>query len=172
MSSEETPLKDTLKNIDKKLNELVEKKEMEETSFWSKWKFWEKVNKREIKKNWIQIIFIQDNKNLRILKAPIDENVIMIDNIPHTIDAGDIFLHKNKPTIIVPSWSIKPISPSQNIKETKDAGNSTLGWEYIMNYLKKTEIKAVKNMGIAIWVIVGLLAIGGIWYAVKSGMFT
>lgn len=170
--SEEIALKDTLKNIDKKLGELVDKKELQETSLWSKWKFWESVNRGQVKKNWVQIIYLQDNKNIRILKAQIDENIIMIDNIPHTIDAGDIFLHKNKPTIIVPSWSIKPLSPSQNIKDAKDAGNSTLGWEYVMNYLKKTEIKAVKNMGVMVWVIVGIALLGLGYYAIKSGMFS
>jgi len=169
--SEEVSLKSTLANIDKKLEELTEKKVISETSFWNKWKFWQNLSKGNIKRNWINIIYIQDNKNLRILKAPIDENIIMIDNIPHTVDVGDIFLHKNKPTIIQPSWSIKPLSPEQNKKETSEAGNNTLGWEYIMNYLKKTEIKSQKNIGVMMWVVVGCLVIGGIYYAIKSGMF-
>lgn len=170
--TEENSLKETLKNIDKKLTELTDKNEIKEISFWSKWKFWNNVSKKNIKNNWIQIIYIQDNKNLRILKAKIDENVILIDNIPHVVDVGDIFLHKNKPTIIVPSWSIKPFSPQQNIVESNNAGNSTKGWEYIINYMKKTEIKAVKNMGMVTWVIVGLVVIGGGYYLIKSGLFS
>ena len=170
--AEETSLSKTLQSIDKKLEELKGKKEIEETSFWSKWKFWENLTRGNIKRGWVNIVYISDNKNIRILKAPIDENVIMIDNIPHVINASDIYLHKNKPTIIVPAWSIKPFSAEQNLKDTKEAGNSTLGWEYIMNYLKKTEIKAVKNMGVMIWIICGIIAIGGIYYLIKSGLFS
>ncbi len=168
----ETSLKDTLQNINKKLAELTEKKEIEEISFWSKWKFWNNVSKAQVKRNWVQIIYLSDNKNLRILKAPIDENVILVDNIPHTVDASEIFLYKGKPTVIVLSWSIKPLSATQNLKDTKEAGNSTLGWEYIMNYLKKTEIKSIKNMGVMVWIIVGAIAIGGVYYLIKSGMFS
>jgi len=170
--TEETSLSQTLQNIDKKLKELTDKKQIEEISFWNKWKFWENLTRGNIKRNWVQIIYIQDNKNLRILKAPIDENVIMIDNIPHTINAGDVFLHKRKPTIIVPSWSLKPLSPEQNLKDTKEAGNSTLGWEYVMNKMKKDMIKNVKNMGVMVWIIVGVIGIGGIYYLIKSGLFS
>ena len=169
--AEEVSLKETLQNINSKLGELVEKKGIQETSFWSKWFFWRNVSKGQIKRNWVNIIYISDNKNLRILKAPIDENVIMIDNIPHTVNSADVMLHKGKPTIIVPSWSIKPFSPEQNVRETKDGGNLSLGWEWIMNYLKKTEIKAIKNIGIMMWIIVGALVIGGGYYAIKSGLF-
>ena len=169
--TEEISLKATLQNIDKKLEELQGKNDIEEISFWSRWKFWQGVSKRNIKNNYIQIIYIQDNKNLRILKAPIDENIILIDGIPHCIDAADIFLHKGKPTIIQPAWSIKPLSPQQNIRETKEAGNSTIGWEYIINYMKKTEIKSIKSMGVMVWIVVCALGIGGIYYAIKSGMF-
>ena len=168
---EEVSLKDTLKSINDKLGELTEKNEIKETSFWSKWIFWRNASKLQVRKNWVNIIYIQDNKSIRILKARIDENVIMIDNIPHTVNAADIMLHKGKPTIIVPSWSIKPFSPEQNLKETEENGNLTLGWEYIMNYLKKTEIKAVKNIGIMMWIIVGLIVIGGGYYLIKSGLF-
>ena len=170
--TEEVSLKNTLQNIDKKLEELVGKKELQEVSFWNKWKFWQNLTKGNIKRNWVNIVYISDNKNLRILKAPIDENVIMIDNIPHVVNASDIMLHKGKPTIIVPSWSLTPFSPSQNITETNNAGNSTRGWEYVMNYLKKTEIKAIKNAGAMMWIIGGIVVIGGLYYIIKSGWFS
>lgn len=167
--SEEPSLKDSIKRIEGALIKREEEEKTKEISFWSKWKFWQNVSKGQIKKNWVQIIYLSDNKNIKILKTPIDENVIMIDNIPHTVDVSDVFLHKGKPTIIQPSWSIKPLSLTQNMKETKDAGNTTLGWEYIMNYLKKTEIKSTKNMGAMIWIIVGLIALGAIYYFIKTG---
>ncbi len=168
----EISLKDTLKSIENRLQELTDKHQIQPASFWSSLKFWNNVSKRQMKKNWIQIIHLSDNKVMRIMKAQIDENIIMIDNIPHKVDASDVFLHKGKPTIIQPSWSIKPLSPTQNLQETKEAGNSTLGWEYIMNYLKKTEIKSIKNMGTMVWVIGGIVVIGGIYYLIKSGAFS
>lgn len=169
---EETSLKDTLKGIEGKLDDLTKKKDIKKWNLWSKWKFWENIGKNKVKKNWIKIIYISDNKNLSTLKAQIIENVILIDNVPHVVKASDICLHKGKPTIIQPAWSVQPFSPEQNQKETEENGKSSKGWKYLMNYLKSTEIKSVKNMGTIAWIIGIVLVVGGIYYAIKSGMFS
>lgn len=160
-------LKDSIEKIHKRLDELVEKKEVK------KWNlsWWKRLTGGQVKRNWVLVCYIQENKGISFIKVPIDEGVIMLNGIPHTINSDEIMIYKNKPFIIVPSWSIKPFSPAQNVKETNENGNNTLGWEFIMNYIKKTEIKAAKGAGMIIWIIVGLIVIGGGYYLIKNGGF-
>ena len=168
--SEEISLKDTLKNIASKLDELTEQKKVQKFNLLGDWwMFWKKPTKGEIKRNWVSIVYIQENKNVVTMKVPIDEGVILINGIPHTVNASEVLMYKGKPLLIVPSWSIKPFSPEQNIKETKESGNTTLGWEYLINYIKKTELKQLKSMGVMIWIVVILVLIGAGYYAIKSG---
>src|SRR3972149_1020804 len=165
--SEETSLKDTLKEIHSKLDELSEKKEVK------KWdvSWWNRLTSGRANKNWVLICYIQENKGVSFVKARIDEGVILINGIPHTVSSDEILFYKKLPFIIVPSWSIKPFSAHQNLQETKESGNSSLGWEYIMNYAKKTEIKSVKNAGMIMWIIIGLVVLGGGYYFIKIGGF-
>jgi hypothetical protein len=165
--NEDISLKDTLKEIHSKIDELSGKKEIK------KWNvpFFSRLTPARAKRNWVLICYIQENKGVSFVKAQIDEGVILINGIPHTVSSDEILFYRKLPFIIVPSWSIKPFSAHQNLQNTKDAGNSTLGWEYIMNYLKKTEIKSVKNAGMIMWVMLGLVILGGGYYFIKNGGF-
>ena len=168
MEEKETSLKETLKNINNRLEDLTEKKKVKKF----KLPFGARLTSNRVKQNWVGICYIMENKAVRFLKAPIDENVVMIDNIPHVVNSDEILIYKNKPFLIVTSWSIRPFSPRKEILVAKDSGDSTLGWEYIMNYLKKNQIKSIKNIGVMAWII-GLVVLGGIvYYAFKSGWFS
>lgn len=160
-------LQENLKSIHSKLDELSEKKEIEKADV----PWYKRLTKGQAKKNWVLVCYISENKGINFIKAQIDEGVILINGIPHTVSSDEIMMYKNKPFIIVPSWSIKPFSAHQNLMETKEAGNSSLGWEYIMNYMKKTEIKAIKNAGMIMWIILGIVVIGGAYYFIQRGGF-
>lgn len=163
--TEEISLSTTLKEIHTKLEELQGKGEVK------KWdvSWWSRLGVGQAKKNWILVCYIQENKGVSFVKAQIDEGVIILNGKPHTVSSDEILFYKKLPFIIVPCWSIKPFSAHQNLVDTKVSGHSTLGWEYLYNHMKKTEIKAVKNAGMIMWIILGLAVIGGGYYLIQKG---
>lgn len=166
--SETLSLTESMNKILEKLDEHVKEDKAKNASFFSKWMFWKSPTRFQLKKNWVFVIYLQNNKNIKTLKLPIDENVIIIDGKPHVIDAGNIFLYKRKPAIIIPEWSIKPFSAEESVSKTETEGNSTKGWEYIVNYMKKSMIKGKSGGGIIIYIILGLAVIGGLYYLLKG----
>jgi len=161
----EKTINESFKEIFDKLDELSGKKEVKPWDV----PWYKRLFRGQTRKNWVLVCFIQENRSISFMKVPIDEGVILLNGIPHTVNSGEILIYKNAPFIIIPSWSIKPFSPTQNQKETEDAGNSSMGWEYLFNYMKKTEIKAVRNFGTMMWFVVGLIVIGGGYYLIKNG---
>jgi hypothetical protein len=110
------------------------------------------------------------NKAVTFIKAPVEENVALVNGVPHVVDPKDILLWKNKiPIVIQPQWSEKPFSAEQNYKYARENGETTEGWEYIVNYLMKTQIKAKTNAPTGL-IIFGAIAVIGLgWYLIKSG---
>ena len=166
MEEEQTTptLRDTLKKLNDNLDKLVEEKKIKK--FKLPWKA--KVGKAKAKKNWIGILYIQHNKNLKFLKAPIVEGVIELDGIPHVATSEFTLMYKGKPFLIVPEWSIEPFSVSQHVKETTEGQKLSVGWRVIANYLEGTMIKPKRSFGIGL-IIFLLLVVGGIAYYLFKG---
>lgn len=166
---EERKLSDILKSIDSKLEKsMVKEKKLKKFRMPGSGK----INNARAKKNWVSICYIQNNKVVRFVKAPISEGIIDIDGTPHTAMAEDIMTYKNKPFIIVPEWSAHPFSPTRDRTEAEEKKRLSTGWKLMANYLEQQQIKANKFGGGAwIWIIV-ILAIAGLgYYAYQSGMF-
>ena|SRR3989304_1985253 len=167
----EKPLKDTLEEIASKLDSLTAAKAVQEwklpwTQRWS-WNLFGKMLKR---KGYVLFMHIGTNKAVTYIKAPVDEGVAMINGIPHVIHTDDILIWKNKiPMVIQPAWSEKPLSASQHFGETLKEGKGSMGWEFIMNYILKSQIKEKKSFSMGA-VILGILVLIGVgYYVIKSG---
>jgi len=79
---------------------------------------------------------------------------------------------KNKiPLVIQPQWSERPFSVKDHYDRTISAQQHSKGWQYIMNYIYKTQIKAKKSVPTGL-IIIGVLALLGLgYYLIKSGAF-
>ena len=135
---EDKSLKETLAEVAKDLKVLTEQKKVKKWSL----PFTARMGMGKKKKRQGYVVFmnIGTNKALTFIKAPVVDNVALVNNVPHVIEPEDILLWKNKiPIVIQPQWSEKPFSTKDHFKDTQAAGQNTAGWEYIMNFLLKKE---------------------------------
>ena len=131
------------------------------------------LGKRKKRKGYVVFMNIGMNKAITFIKAPIEEGVAMVNNIPHVINPDDILIWKNKiPIVIQPQWAERPFSAPRNFAETRANGETTEGWEYIMNYILKTQLKSKKDVPMGL-IIFGVIALVGLaYYLIKSGAFS
>jgi hypothetical protein len=170
MTESEKSLKETLAELSANIKELKEAKK----SGTKKWNlpFGARVGmgKRKKRQGYVVFMNVNTNKAVTFIKAPIEDNVAIVNNIPHVVEPEDILLWKNKiPLVIQPQWSERPFSPKDHFKETVMNGQHTKGWQYIMNYINKTQIQTKKPVGFGL-ILIGILAVIGLgYYLMKSG---
>lgn len=166
---EEKTLRDIVKELSDKYEELEKQQKIKRFRL----PFRARLGKAKVKNNYVTIIFIQDNKAVKFMRAKIDEQVAEINGVPYYIPSDHIMNYKNKPLIILPSWSMSAFNPNEHYAQTlQNPQYSSKGWRYLMNYMNKTMIKAKKEFKIGAIIFV-ILIVGGIaWYAIKSGAFS
>lgn len=170
--TEEKNLKETLADL---VSEIKDMKEVKKTGT-KKWNlpFMTRtgMGKNKKRKGYVIFVNIGLNKAVTFIKAPIEEGVAMVNNTPHVVSPEDILIWKNKiPMVIQPQWSEKPFSLRQHHKETVENNETSMGWEYIMNYILKTQIKLKKQISTGL-IIIGVIAVAALgYYLIKSGAF-
>lgn len=161
---EEGSIKDKLNRLIEQNQKLLEQKEIK------KWKmpFSGKLNKKQVKKNYVTYLIVRENRRIDFVKAPIEEGTTMIDGIPRVATAEHVlFDNKGAPVIIQPEWSTTPFSPESNYDETVKLGRSAAGAKLLLNKMEKEALDIKKSGGggnIIIWIVVGIAVIGGIAY--------
>ena len=162
------------KSLKDKVDTLWSEKANEESTKKPKFKlkmrdwFRSRLGKRKIRKNYIIVGYIRENKNFEFHKAEVQDGCYDIDGTKHTITAEEVLIWNKRPIVIQPSWSITPFSPKEDHDETLEKNRSTLGYRILLNNLEKSVIDGKKkaNMG---GLILILLVLGGIGYYFFSG---
>lgn len=165
---EDKSLKETLADVAEKLDELAKEKKVKKWSLPFSAKFG--MGKKKKQKGYVVFVNLGINKAATFIKAPITDGVALVNNIPHVIEPEDIFLWKNKiPLVFQPQWSERPFSAKDHFRKTVENNQSTMGYEYIMNFILKTQVQAKKNFPMGL-VVFGVIAIGALgYYLFKSG---
>lgn len=153
----EENIKDKIDSLNSKMDEILNSK--------SKIKGFKlpskaKISKSKVKKNWVTVCKINENKGVDFSREPIDNQTIVVDGIPRLATGEDVLNYKGKPMLILPSWSVKPFSPTDNFKKTMEDGSNTKGYALLLARMKAGAIDLKKKMNM--WLIVGLLAVAGI----------
>ena len=115
-------------------------------------------SKRKLKKGYMIVMRVDDNKNVDFEKQPIEDSTYRLkQGTYHSTEEKDIFLYKGKPLIIQPAKKLNPHNPLSG-------ENETYGQKYIMARMLKDTIKMKKSSGsIIIWIVV----IGAILFGVN-----
>lgn len=164
-------LSESLKEISEKLDKFDKEKKVKKWQLPWKYRF---LGKRKKRMGYVVVIHISTNRTLTFSKLRIDENIILDqDGVPHVVTPDDILIWKNKiPIIIQPSWSTKPFSPREHFEKTIENKNSTKGWQFLINYMYKTQIQAKKQFRMGLIVLGVILVVGIAYYLIKSGAFS
>lgn len=153
-------LTEELDEIRKSLDEIKgKKKEKKPWTFKIPWKA--KVSKKKLKENYATIMKIDENRNVKFMKEPIDEQTMIVDGIPRIAVGKYVLSYKNKPLIIQPSWSVTPFSPDDDYKKSLFDNSNSAGYKLLMNAMKKN-VYAEKKKSTGWAMIIGALALVGI----------
>jgi hypothetical protein len=132
-----------------------------------------KVGNGKAKKGYIGILKINENGVITPSKEPIVDQTIMVDGIPRLANPDYVLKWKvgtkTLPILILPSWSVKPFSPSEDFKRTLSDGSNTAGYKLLLNRMKLSIVEnKKKGLGKLGWIF-GAVVIGIIAYALISG---
>jgi len=133
-----------------------------------------RLSRKNLKNNYITVLYIQDNKEAQFMKVPIDESTVMIKDKPHLVTPEDIMTYKGKPIVIIPSWNYKPFSPTENMDEALKDNTHTKGLELLLNRMKKQIILPTKgsfNWLLIVGVIAAVAAVGYLLSTMHLGLF-
>lgn len=119
--------------------------------------------KGALKRNYVIVCYINDNKNVQFMKVPISESAMMIKDSPYVAMAEHMLTYNNKPMLIVPSWNTTPFSPKENLDEAEKERTLNLGYRILLNKMK-TEVTLAKKKMSWLVILIGLAAVGAlIW---------
>ena len=128
-----------------------------------------RVKKRSLKKGYIGILKIDENRNISAEKQRVSGSSYRTsDGLYHSTDGREIFFWQGKfPVIIQPSWKDNPLMIDPSTEK-----NETYGQPYIKAKLLRDVIK-VKSGGasIIIWILLAGAILFGINYLMGGKMF-
>jgi len=152
-------LSDTLRSIKGSLDDLVKQKELAKFPMPRR----ARVGRVKAKKNWVSIIYLRENNTALFLKAPINEGVVTVNNIPHVVRNEYIMMYKNRPFVIIPEWSTEPYNPRKDSMDAFKDGRSSMGWQTLAHYLESEKLTNKKKVSIGLIIII-LIALGAAAY--------
>lgn len=160
----EVGLKDMLGEILK--NQQAIQKEQAVKKWKVPWKA--RVGKRQASKGYATVQVIRDNGDIEFTKRLVQDGVVEVEGFPRVATINHKLSYKGKPFYIIPTWSLKPFSPAENYLETEKEKMNIAGRRAVLSALESEKIKTKKDMGNMVWIIVAIVAIGGIWYFGKQ----
>ena len=159
----EEGLNTKLKNVEDKLDAILGDTKVKKPKKF-KLPFRARINKRKAKDNWITVVRINENKGVDFTKERIVDETIMVNDVPRLATGEDVLNYKGKPLMIIPSWSVKPFSPSADYHRSMKDGSNTAGYSLLLARMKMGAISNKKKLGLGMG-IGALILVGVIAYA-------
>lgn len=114
-----------------------------------------KISNGKLKKNWISIWVIDENRNIHGEKIQIEDSTYRLkDGTYHAFDGNEILFFKGKPVLLQPAIKLNPI-------DLITGKNETRGQKLIMARMLKDAIKVKDKRG-GIGGIIAILAVVGV----------
>ena len=130
-----------------------------------------KVGKVRARKGYTTVMKIMDNRNIEFEKQQVSDQTVIVDGVPRIVTPEETLLYRGKPFIIVPSWSVKPFSPTDHLEATEKSQLSVKGHKLLLARMLGEVIQAKKKMNIMVVFIIILALIVGGYFLSKGGMF-
>jgi hypothetical protein len=160
--------------LEERINKKIEDKlkEVEQTKKKTKkfrLPFGKKVGVAKKKMNYITLVKLNENGNVKFDVVPITNQTILEDKIPRLATSKYVFYYKKNPMIFLPSWSVKPFCPEENLKESLEDGSNVKGYAILLERMQKEQLGVKKPMSGLLKIGIGLVIVGIIAYALISG---
>jgi len=120
-----------------------------------------RLSKSKLKKGFVVVMEIGDNKHITFRKEPIINNTIRLDDTFHAITDLDLLFYKNKPFVVQLKGRLNPYNPTS-------LENQTYGQKYVMARMLGDAIKQKMKINWTIAIII-LAALGVGAYFLSSG---
>ena len=169
MEEEVKPKEKTIRELLEEIAKKEDPKGKQEKKSWIP--FFKMVGKGKAKKGWITVMHIQDNRSIRFIKVPVNEQTAMVAGSPRLATSDDMLYYKNKPVIILPEYSSKPYSPVDHFEQTRKEKYLSVGRRLLLNRMWKELIPDKKPIsGMVIFFIITAMIAAG-YFAFKQGLF-
>lgn len=132
-----------------------------------------KVRGNKLKKGWIGILKVDENRNLSGEKQRVSGSAYMTnDGTYHALEGDEIIFWNGKfPVVIQFTNKNSPLSKNLNVAEEQKE-NETFGDRYKMAKMLSDTIKVKQKGGnIIIWILIGAAVLFGINYIAGGGLF-
>lgn len=154
---EETTLKDEIHKLNENFDEFKTEGKVK------KFKPNKKLNVADTKKNFVLACVIGENKEFRFEKLRIEDSTVSVNKVPRLASAEYLGTYQGKPAMIIPEWSVEPISFDKNYDEARRSRTLAAGYRLLINRIELGVLKAKKQ--IKGWVIfLGIIALIVIGY--------
>ena len=165
---EEKGVKEMLKEIINNQKGLVEEKKVR----WWKIPWKARVTGRKAQKGWSTFMIINNNGEANFIKSQTKDGITIIDGFPRIATIDHKLSYRGKPLYIIPSWSMKPFSAVENYSETEKEKMNIAGRRAVLAVLETEKIKAKKDYGNLIWMVLGIIIVGaGYYFGKNAGWF-
>ena len=119
--------------------------------------------KSKLKKNYVLVFRVRTNGEVVIHFAPINNEMVYIQDAGtyHLANTEFMLRYKQFPAMILPEWSLKPLSLSEHFKKTTEKQESALPQKVIINAMKMAGLKPSGTMPgkTILWVLVAAVAV-------------
>ena len=73
-----------------------------------------KLSNSDLKSNVVLGIIVGENKAIRFEKLTIEDSTVSVNKVPRIATAEYLATYQGKPALIIPEWSVEPISFQKN----------------------------------------------------------
>lgn len=154
------------KNIEEKLKEIEDKKGKKKKF---NIPFFKRVGLAKKKLNYVTVIKLNENGQLKFDVQQIRNQTIMVDKVPRLATAQHVMYYKKNPIIILPSWSVEPFSPAENLAKSLTDGSNVKGYAILLEKMQQEQLGTKKPIGGLLKIGLGVALAAIIGYAFVSG---
>lgn len=165
MEEEKKGLKSRLDELNEKLDTITQetkvRKKLKKQHFKVPFRVKSQLKKLALKGK-VQVILLQNNRNIKPTVAQIKDGMILIGDKVYNGSSEGIWLWNGKfPTVLLPEWDLNPITPPKLQEEAVDKKRLADPQTFIiraMMYKEALQPKALAGKTI-IWIIIGAIVV-------------
>ena len=160
-------LKDLKESMDKFTQETQTKKNLKKKQFKMPYKVKSQLKKLAMKGK-VQVILLQNNRNIKPTIGEIKDGMLLVGDKIHDGAANYVWLWNGKvPTVILPEWSINPLSPARLMGDATEEGRLSDPQAIILRAIEFSESLQPKKMSsrMMIFAVVAIVIVGYVLFA-------